>query len=125
MKPKITLIGTLPQIEGLSPYCQELLKSLSKRVEVEFKEVSNGFSAIFRKDIYTEEYLRNLGLNERQIKAVMFVKKEGRITNRKYQDLFKVSKRTASDELKEIKEKNIFERIGTTGKGTYYILKEE
>jgi len=92
---------------------------------LEFKEVSNGFSAIFRKDIYTEEYLRNLGLNERQIKAVMFVKKEGRITNRKYQDLFEVSKRTASDELKEIKEKNIFERIGTTGKGTYYILKEE
>ncbi|HEC92017.1 MAG TPA: transcriptional regulator, partial [Candidatus Atribacteria bacterium] len=92
---------------------------------LEFKEVSNGFSAIFRKDIYTEEYLRNLGLNERQINAVMFVKKEGRITNRKYQDLFEVSKRTASDELKEIKEKNIFERIGTTGKGTYYILKEE
>ena len=72
-----------------------------------------------------KEYLRNLGLNERQIKAVMFVKKEGKITNRKYQDLFKVSKRTASDELKEIKEKKIFERIGTTGKGTYYILKEE
>ena len=69
--------------------------------------------------------MRNLGLNERQIEAVMFVKKAGKITNRKYQDLFKVSKRTASDELKEIKEKKIFERIGTTGKGTYYILKEE
>jgi len=42
-----------------------------------------------------KEYLRNLGLNERQIEAVMFVKKEGKITNRKYRDLFKVSKRTA------------------------------
>jgi len=33
---KVTLIGTLPPIKGISPYCQELLKSLSKRVEVEF-----------------------------------------------------------------------------------------
>ena len=34
MKPKITLIGTLPQIKGISPYCQELPKSLSKRIGV-------------------------------------------------------------------------------------------
>lgn len=33
---KVTLIGTLPSIKGLSPYCQELLKSLSKNIEVEF-----------------------------------------------------------------------------------------
>ncbi|TET72251.1 MAG: glycosyltransferase [Candidatus Aminicenantes bacterium] len=36
MKPKITLIGTLPPVKGLSPYCQELLKSLSKKMKVEF-----------------------------------------------------------------------------------------
>ena len=36
MRPKITLIGTLPPLKGLSPYCQELLKSLSKKIEVEF-----------------------------------------------------------------------------------------
>lgn len=40
------------------------------------------FTLLFMKDIYTEEYLRNLGLNERQIKAVMYVKEKGRITNR-------------------------------------------
>ena len=33
---KVTLIGTLLPIKGLSPYCQELLKSLSKNIEVEF-----------------------------------------------------------------------------------------
>jgi ATP-dependent DNA helicase RecG len=48
----------------------------------EFKEVSGGFSVVFRKDIYTEEYLRNLGFNERQIKAVMYVKEKGKITNK-------------------------------------------
>jgi ATP-dependent DNA helicase RecG len=39
------------------------------------------------KDIYTEEYLRNLGLNERQIKAVVYAKKNGRITNKEYQKI--------------------------------------
>lgn len=36
MKPKVTLIGTLPPLKGISPYCQELLKSLSEKTEVEF-----------------------------------------------------------------------------------------
>jgi len=38
----------------------------------------------FRKDIYTEEYLRKLGLNERRIKTMMYVKEKGNITNRGY-----------------------------------------
>ncbi|NAT10286.1 hypothetical protein C4E22_01825 [ANME-1 cluster archaeon AG-394-G06] len=33
---KVTMIGTLPPIKGLSPYCLELLKSLSKHIFVEF-----------------------------------------------------------------------------------------
>jgi len=35
-KPIVTLIGTLPPIKGLSPYCNELLKSLSKNIKTEF-----------------------------------------------------------------------------------------
>ncbi len=35
---KVTLMGILQPIKGLSSYCQELLKSLSKRVEFEFVE---------------------------------------------------------------------------------------
>ena len=62
------------------------------------------------------------GSNERQINAVMFVKKEGRITNRKYQDLFKVSRQTASRELSHLAQKGIFKQVGVTGKGTYYTL---
>ncbi|MCD5401471.1 hypothetical protein LR013_02595 [candidate division NPL-UPA2 bacterium] len=44
--------------------------------EPQFEEYQ-GFRVIFNKDIYTQEYLRNLGLNERQIKAVMYVKEKG------------------------------------------------
>lgn len=58
----------------------------------EFKEAFGGFSVIFRKDVYTEEYLRNLGLNERQIKAVMYVKEKGRITNKEYQEINHISR---------------------------------
>ena len=40
-------------------------------------------SLIF-KDFYTSERLQSLGLNKRQIKAVLYVKERGRITNREY-----------------------------------------
>lgn len=33
-------------------------------------------------DVYNEAYLRKTGLNERQIKAVFYMKKNGRITNK-------------------------------------------
>jgi hypothetical protein len=34
----------------------------------------------------TEEQLTKLGLNARQIKAVLFVKEKGRISNKEYQE---------------------------------------
>ncbi|MDI6755450.1 MAG: ATP-binding protein, partial [Thermodesulfobacteriota bacterium] len=42
--------------------------------EPEYKEEMGGFSVYFYKDIFTEENLRKMGLNDRQIKAVMYVK---------------------------------------------------
>jgi len=40
--------------------------------EPEYKEGKGGFSVYFYKDAYTEENLRKMGLNERQIKAVVY-----------------------------------------------------
>ncbi|KCZ70613.1 glycosyltransferase [Candidatus Methanoperedens nitroreducens] len=45
---KVTIIGTLPPIKGISPYCTELLMALSKRVEVEFI----GFKSIYPDFLY-------------------------------------------------------------------------
>lgn len=90
--------------------------------EPHFEEYQ-GFRVIFRKDIYTEDYLRNIGLNERQIKAVMYVKEKGKITNKEYQQLTDVSRITASRELQNIVEKGIFQMMGKVGKGTKYVLK--
>ncbi len=51
------------------------------------------------KDFYTPENLIELGLNERQIKAVMYVKERGKITNKEYQEINNVSNKTAYLEL--------------------------
>lgn len=89
----------------------------------EFKEEFGGFSLILWKDIYNEEYLRKLGLNERQIKAVLYIKEKGKITNKDYQNITGVKKRQATEDLRYLEKLEILERIGTTGKGVYYILK--
>ncbi|MBT9170049.1 MAG: hypothetical protein DDT18_00387 [Actinobacteria bacterium] len=89
--------------------------------EPQFEEYQ-GFRVIFRKDVYTEEYLRNLGLNERQIKAAMYVKEKGKITNKEYQELTGVSRQMATIELADMVEKQILVRVGIVGKGTAYHL---
>jgi len=91
--------------------------------EPEYKEEMGGFSVYFYKDIYTEENLRKRGLNERQIKAVMYVKERGKITNKEYQEVCNTSERTATRDLTDLVSQEIFEQVGVTGKGTNYILK--
>jgi ATP-dependent DNA helicase RecG len=76
----------------------------------------------FRKDILTPEYLQSLGLNERQVKAMQYVKEKGRITNTEYQEFFGVSKKTASNDLGNLEKRGILERTGTKGAGTFYCL---
>ena len=78
---------------------------------------------IFKKGIFNEEYLRNIGLNERQIEAFFYVKEKGQITNKEYQELCNVKDRLATKELKDLVNKDVFKKIGTTGKGTYYIIR--
>lgn len=90
----------------------------------EFKNNGKDFWVIFRKDIYNKEFLEKLNLNERQIDAVLFVKEKGKISNKEYQEICKVSKGTATKELRELIEKfNILERKGNVGAGTFYVIK--
>jgi ATP-dependent DNA helicase RecG len=76
---------------------------------------------IFRKP-YAKEELRKLGLNERQIKAVEYVIKHGSITNKEYQQINKVAKRTASRDLRELVEKGVFKAIGVSKRNLKYIF---
>lgn len=56
-------------------------------------------------------------------KAVMYVKEKSWITNKEYQELNLVSKRTSSRDLDELVTRGIIEQIGVTGKGTEYMLR--
>lgn len=90
--------------------------------EPEFKEEFGGFAVYFYKDIYTEENLRKMGLNERQIKAVIYVKEKQRITNREYRGMFGITDRMVLIDINELCSKGILEKIGITGRKTEYIL---
>jgi len=116
------LAGYIEQYGSGTVRMVELMKE-ADLPEPEYKEEMSGFSVYFYKDIYTEENLRKLGLNERQIKAVMYVKRKEKITNMEYQKICNTSARTATRDLTDLVGRDIFEQIGITGKGTSYILK--
>jgi len=93
--------------------------------EPEYKEEMGGFSVYFHKDIYTEENLRKMELNERQVRAIIYVKEKGRITNSEYRNLAGVSDRTALRELLKMVEKGILEREKELGKDVGYRLSRQ
>ena len=88
----------------------------------EFKEEFAGFSLYMRKDYYTEERLKEMGLNDRQIKAVMYVKEKGKITNKEYREITKISRQMATIDLTDLINKDVFIKIGKAGKGIIYQL---
>jgi len=87
-----------------------------------FSYDSSDISVKFRKDIYNEKYLQSLNLNDRQIKAVLFAKEKGRITNKAYQEINQTTDRTALRDLELLMELDILIRIGEK-KGAYYELR--
>lgn len=89
--------------------------------EPKFAERQRALWITFRKNTLTEEHLRAQGLNERQIKATLFVKEQGHITNRDYRQLNQVSNKTAYLELNELVEKRLLNRLGA-GKAIEYVL---
>jgi ATP-dependent DNA helicase RecG len=74
------------------------------------------------KDKYSSEQLKSLGLNERQITAVEYVKANGKITNNELQQLLDLSERTILRELEDLVKNDILVRKGER-KGTFYELK--
>jgi ATP-dependent DNA helicase RecG len=87
----------------------------------EMSEKEGGFIVTLFKDRFSEEELRNLGLNERQIKAVLYVKEKGKITNSEYQKINNISRNTASAELTALEAFNMLKNIGY-GAGSFYEL---
>lgn len=86
-------------------------------------EEQGGFLSKIFKDRFTEDQLKKMGLNKRQVEAAEYVKKNGKITNSDYQKLCEVSERTALRDLDDLSAKNVFQKKGEK-KGTYYELSD-
>lgn len=84
---------------------------------------SSGFWVVFHKDIYNETDLREKGLNERQIKAILFFKSKKTITTAEYAQKYSISERTARRDLSELVDKNLLKNEGDT-KGTRYLFSD-
>ena len=66
--------------------------------------------------------LNRIGLNERQRKAVDFIKVSKKITNKDLRRLTNAIYRTVSRDLDDLIKKGLFRKVGKTGRGTYYVL---
>ncbi|MEE9151739.1 MAG: ATP-binding protein [Thermoplasmata archaeon] len=89
--------------------------------EPEFRETGTSFIITFRKDMLSEEYLVKMGLNERQVKAVRYLKEKGKITNKEYRGITGLSDEGARIDLNDLVVKGILKSMGS-GRGTYYVL---
>ncbi len=88
--------------------------------EPDFAQRGGEFTTTVWRDWLTDEVLAGYHLNERQLRAVAYLKTHGSITNSTYQSEFTASKRTASRDLDEMMAKGIVEKVGTTGKGVHF-----
>jgi len=95
---------------------------LAELPEPDMKELDGGFVITLYKDNITPEQLAQLGFNDRQVKAVLFVKEKGRITNKEYQEINDTTERTASRDLADLVEKQIIKSSGIKGAGAFYSL---
>ena len=91
--------------------------------EPEFEYVTGDLVVIFMKTKLTEEYLDKLGLNERQKKAIKYLRHSESITNKEYQAMFGVSRITATRDFKLLEGEEILERIGKGKRNLKYVLK--
>ncbi len=90
--------------------------------EPEFAQRSGSFVITLCRDWLTEEVIKVLGVGERQMKAIMHVKVNGRITNREYRDLTETIYRTASRDLEDLVSKGVFRKVGVTGRNVHYVM---
>ena len=86
------------------------------------REEQGGFLSKIFKDKFTEEQLKKLGLNKRQLMALEYVKRSGKITNKNYQEINSISKKTASRDLSELVDKQLLKSSGVSGAGAYYVI---
>lgn len=84
-----------------------------------FEEIAGSFVVTFRKHVITDELVAEL--NERQKKAIAYLKANKRISRANYASLAGCSVRTAFNDLQDMASKKVL-RVKGKGKNTVYEL---
>jgi len=92
--------------------------------DAEIIEQDGGILVTLYKNKYSSDQLEKMGLNRRQVKAVLYLVENGSITNSKYQEINAVAKTVATEELRELIGKELIRQAGSKGRGSKYELKE-
>ncbi|MFV0392316.1 MAG: ATP-binding protein [Paludibacteraceae bacterium] len=87
--------------------------------EPELIEQDGGFSVTLFKNHLTKEQLVKIGLNARQIDAILFYRVKGEITSSEYAERYKITDRTARNDLNVLVENNLLTKKGETNQSRY------
>ncbi len=90
--------------------------------EPAFEFTGTSLVATLWKSKLDDTYLDTLGLNERQRRAIIYIKEHKKITSKEYAELFSITDRTARNDLKSLLDKKILIQRGTSKRLTYYEL---
>lgn len=84
------------------------------------EELSGGICVTIFKKRHETNILEINNLNERQKKAIVYLRENGKITNKNYQDINQVSRETASRDLAQLLENGILKSSGIKGAGSFF-----
>jgi ATP-dependent DNA helicase RecG len=90
--------------------------------EPEFEFTGTSLIVSLRKFELTDEYIEQLGLNDRQKRAIAYLKEHGKIERKTYCNICGVGKTVAHEELADMVNKELIEMVGK-GRGAHYILR--
>lgn len=90
----------------------------------EIIEQDGGILVTLFKNRYSADQLHKLGLNERQVKAVLYVVEKDSITSSVYQKYNTVGRTTAAMDLQELVAKGILKQVGLKGRGIKYVISD-
>jgi predicted HTH transcriptional regulator len=90
---------------------------------LDFEQRGNQFVLTIWRDWLTAEKLASLNLNDRQIKAAVFIKEHGGISRKEYVVLAKISPRMAHLDLIDLVHKRLISPVGK-GRSVKYVLRK-
>lgn len=93
--------------------------------EPDFGQRGGEFTSTVWRDWLTTEVLAGYNLNNRQLQAIDYLKVNGEITNREYQQVTGAISQTALRDLRDMMTIGLVVKIGTTGRNTRYRLKNK